>query len=147
MGILIVVWVEPSAQNTFPTQLISATKSQQSWNLFCSSQHGTSTPRRGGSEVYQTQPFCGWHGWYLYHTPSPPTVIFSIPSFLMNRSSLSLSLPSLVLQTSLLKSLWFLEGFGSRECEKAREDHSSLFLCTWWSPSRLVCSLLLELGS
>jgi len=148
-----VCWVEPSAQNSIYI-LNNPSHKKTSRAEFLSALACAEPPRSGAEPPCSnaeapgsmlTRLFCGWRGWYLYHTPSPPTVIFFVIHLDSKWSSISHL--SLVLPTSLLKSLWFLEGFGSRECEKAREDPSPLFLCTWWSPSRLVCLLLLELGS
>jgi hypothetical protein len=145
-GILIVDWVEPSAQNTIPNSNNPSHKKASCAEIFSvlvSAEVPGLSPR--GSAVCRTRPFSGQRGGINTSPLRPQRSSSSFFHSELDQSSLPLS--KLGASNPLLKSLWFLEGFGSREWEAAREDHSPLFLCTWWSPSRLVCSLLLELGS
>ena len=148
-----VCWVEPSAQNSIFNSNNSSHKKPAelnsyllwpTWNLHTQSWNLRTQTRRLWGLSDQTILWVTWVVFIPY--PFAPNGHL-LPHSLRLELKLSLSHPSLVLPTLLLKSFWFLEGFGSRECEKAREDHSPPFLCTWWSPNRLVCSLLLELGS
>jgi hypothetical protein len=81
----------------YSTQIILTTKSQPSKTPICAGLCGTSALRCGtsvtlceGSGVYQTRPFCGSRGRYLYLLPSPPMVIFFLIHSFTNRSALSL---------------------------------------------------------
>jgi hypothetical protein len=84
-----VCWVEPSAQNSIYISNNPSHKKPTELNSYLSwparNLRAPTRRLRGLSDW----PFYGWCGWYIYHTHSPPTVIFSIPSSLSNRSSLS----------------------------------------------------------
>jgi hypothetical protein len=138
-GILMVCWVEPSAQKSQHNSNQPNHKKPAELNsfLFWLARNlrvlWAEPPRTAWSIV------CGSWGRYLYPLLSPHSLFqLELKLFLS---------PFLVLQHPLLKSWWLPEGFGLCELEKAREDPSPPFLCTWWIPNRLVCSLLLELGS
>ena len=116
-GILMVCWVEPSAQNSIYISNNPSHKKPAEMNSYllrpARNLHAPTRRLRGLSD-----PTVLWVTWVVFIPyPFAPNGYLLPHSLRLTIEALSLSQSS-VLPTPLLKSLWFLEGFGSRGCEK-----------------------------
>jgi hypothetical protein len=109
------------------TQIILATNSQQCRIQICSGKRGGSGLRLGGSGGLTDPTVFLVTWWYLYLTPSLPTVIFFLRHSFSKQQAFSL--PSSSSPTPLLKSLWFLEGFLALESVRKLEKILLLYSC------------------
>jgi hypothetical protein len=129
-------------KSTTNCQKFPATNCQQHWIPICPGKRGGSAPERGGSGVC-SEPTVLWvTGGINTHSRRPQRLSSSSLRLRPDWSSLSLNSIALKLPSSKIRR--FLEGFSLWDREKAKEDHSPPFPCTWRNPSRLVCLLLLE---